>query len=83
MTNVELTRIVRRFLNEEWYPYMEPAIPKDDVPVVTGDWRTDLILHHLNTECGLDITLTRPVNVIESYEVSDEQKFMWFLLRWQ
>ena len=83
MTNVELTRIVRRFLNEEWYPYLEPVVPTGDVPLVTGDWRIDLILHHLNTECGLDITLTRLVNVIENYEVSNEHKFMWFILRWQ
>ena len=83
MTNIELTKIVRRFLNEEWYPNLEPVVPRDVVPVVPGDWRTDLILHHLNTECGLNITLTRPVNVIESYEISDEQKFMWFLLRWK
>lgn len=83
MTNIELTTVIRRFLNEEWYPNLEPVVTTGDVPIVTGDWRSDGILHYLNTECGLDITLTRPVNVIESYEVSDEKKFMWFLLRWQ
>lgn len=83
MTREELTRVIRRFLNDEWYPNLEPVLPKSDIPYITGDWRTDLILHYLNTECGVNITLTRPASVIENYEVSNEQKFMWFLLRWQ
>lgn len=83
MTKQELTRIVRRFLNEEWYPHLEPLISKDDAPVVTGDWRTDSILHYLNKECGMNITVTLPASVIENYEVSDEEKFAWFILKWQ
>lgn len=82
MTNRELTRIVRRFLDEEWYPHLEPVFASGDIPVITGDWRSDLILHHLDKECGLNITLTKLVNVIESYEISDEQKFAWFVMRW-
>ena len=83
MTREELTRVIRRFLNEEWYPNLEPVLPKGDIPYATGDWRTDLILHYLNTECGMNVTVTIPSSLIQSYEVIDEKKFMWFLLRWQ
>ena len=82
MTREELTRIVRRFLHEEWYPNLETVFPKGDIPYATGDWRTDGILHYLNEECGMNVTVTIPSNLIESYEVTDEQKFAWFILSW-
>ena len=49
--------------------------------VVTGNAKHDAQLHRILVEYGIEVQLSR-YNEIKDYRVVDEQKFLWFLLRW-
>jgi hypothetical protein len=51
---------------------------------VTGNAKHDAQLHRILVEYGIEVQLSgrSGYNEITDYRVVDEQKFLWFLLRW-
>lgn len=47
--------------------------------VITGVHLTDARLHYLQQESGIELKVS---DTYAGYDVVDEQKFAWFLLRW-
>jgi hypothetical protein len=54
-----------------------------DAKVVTGDYKLDLQLHNFEQDSGIvvKLDLDRP-RTVTGYEVVDEKKWAWFMLRW-
>lgn len=50
---------------------------------VTGNQKSDGMLHHFQVASGLEVELTENFTDIQECKVVDEKKFMMFLLRWQ
>lgn len=52
--------------------------------VATGNYAIDKQLHYFEQESGmlLDISKDGGPNIIKGYEIVDEKKFAWFMLRW-
>lgn len=53
-----------------------------EAKVVTGQIKEDAYLHFLETKCGVEILLSESHHEIVGYNVIDEKKFSWFVLRW-
>lgn len=73
-------------LANRWYENVGPRATEyaPDAKVVTGDLRVDIALHHFEKDSGLQVKLGK-VGIayrIEEYEIIDEGRFTWFMLRW-
>lgn len=77
----EVKRLLRCWANDVRQRKMEHA---PDAKIVTGDYKIDLGLHHFEQDSGIKIKINRVnnTNLVAGYEVVDEEKFFWFLLRW-
>lgn len=53
-----------------------------EAKVITGRTKEDSYLHFLETKCGVEVHLSECYNEIVGYNVVDEKKFAWFILRW-
>ena len=54
-----------------------------DAKVVTGDYKLDLQLHNFEQDSGIVIKLDLDRRrTVTGYEVVDEKKWAWFLLKW-
>jgi hypothetical protein len=73
-------KIVVRQANNEFLK--KPIILPPEAKVVTGQIKEDAYLHFLETVCGVEILLSGYHNKIVGYNVIDEKKFAWFVLRW-
>lgn len=66
---------------------VEKVGPKNywDLPpearVVTGNPKYDAQLHYVLVEFGVEVKLDKN-HAMEDYCIVDEQKFLWFVLRW-
>ncbi len=49
---------------------------------VTGNYKSDTMLHHFEVASGLEIELTDDFANVEEYKIVDKEKFMMFMLRW-
>lgn len=49
--------------------------------VITGVALTDARLHYLQQESGIELKVSDN-NTYAGYDVVDEKKYAWFLLRW-
>ena len=62
-----------------------PIVLPPEAKVVTGSFREDAYLHFLETKCGVEILLSGNYHQdqeIVGYNVLDEKKFAWFVLKW-
>jgi hypothetical protein len=64
----------KEFLNK-------PIVLPGEAKFITGKAREDSYLHYLETKCGVEITLDKN-NSIVGYNIIDEKKFTWFVLKW-
>ncbi len=53
-----------------------------EAKVLTGNQKSDGMLHHFQVASGLEVELTENFTNIQECKVVDEQKFVMFLLRW-
>ena len=79
METAELKQLLRR-----WAVGQRKMEYAPDANIVTGDYKIDLGLHHFEQDSGIEIkmNLVNNLRVISGYEIVDEKKFTWFLLRW-
>ena len=81
MDNIELAKLTTR-----WAEKVGDRRWKDapDAKVVTGDYKLDLQIHNFEQDSGISIKLSDPdrARLITGYEVVDEKKWAWFMLRW-
>jgi hypothetical protein len=49
---------------------------------ITGNEIWDAQLHHFTLASGIEVTLTPDFKGITGYDVLDEEKFTWFVLRY-
>jgi hypothetical protein len=49
---------------------------------ITGVETYDAQLHHFKLASGIEVTLTPDFKGITGYDVLDEEKFTWFVLRY-
>jgi hypothetical protein len=81
MIDLELVKtIVARQGQNEFLK--NPIVLPPEAKVVTGKMKEDAYLHFLETKCGVEIHLSEYHNEITGYNVIDEKKFSWFVLRW-
>ena len=82
MMDLELVKkIVARQGENEFLK--KPIVLPPEAKVVTGKVREDAYLHFLETTCGVEILLSGDYNYeIVGYNVIDEKKFSWFVLKW-
>jgi D-aminopeptidase len=73
-------KIVVRQANNEFLK--NPIELPPEAKVVTGKVKEDSYLHFLETKCGVEILLSGYHHEIVGYNVIDEKKFSWFVLRW-
>lgn len=59
-----------------------PKTPPPEAKYKTGDMATDAHLHYLATVYGIELHLSEGRQQIKGFEVIDEEKFVWFTLRW-
>jgi len=59
-----------------------PIVLPPEAKVVTGQIKEDAYLHFLETTCGVEVLLSEYHHEIVGYNVIDEKKFSWFVLRW-
>jgi len=81
MMDLELVKkiVVRQGQNEF---LKNPIVLPPEAKVVTGQIKEDAYLHFLETKCGIEVQLSEYHNEIIGYNVIDEKKFSWFVLRW-
>ena len=79
MKPCELQTMLSREYRELGHTIPCPLLP--EAKVVTGNAKHDAQLHRILVEYGIEVQLSR-YNEIKDYQVVDEQKFFWFLLRW-
>jgi hypothetical protein len=81
MMDLELVKtIVARQGQNEFLK--NPIILPPEAKVVTGKTKEDAYLHFLETKCGVEILLSEYRHEIVGYNVIDEKKFAWFVLKW-
>ena len=80
MDNMELAKLTTR-----WAETVGERSRKEspDAKVVTGDYKLDIQIHNFEQDSGIVIKLSldRP-RTITGYEIVDEKKWAWFVLRW-
>jgi hypothetical protein len=81
MMDLELVKkiVVRQGQNEF---LKNPIVCPPEAKVVTGIMKEDAYLHFLETKCGVEILLSEYHHEIVGYNVLDEKKFSWFVLKW-
>jgi hypothetical protein len=60
----------------------KPIVLPPEAKVITGQMKEHAYLHFLETVCGVEIQLSAYHQEIVGYNVIDEKKFAWFVLRW-
>ena len=81
MMDLELVKtIVARQGQNEFLK--NPIVLPPEAKVVTGKMKEDAYLHFLETTCGVEIHLSEHQHEIVGYNVIDEKKFSWFVLKW-
>ena len=77
----ELGKITTRWANEVGKQIRDCP---PDAKVVTGDYKIDRQIYYFEKESGiiLDVSSEGGPRIIKGYEIVDEQKFAWFLLKW-
>jgi hypothetical protein len=77
----EVSRLTKRWQDSVKNRKIEYA---PDAKVITGDYKLDLAIHHFEQDSGMVVKLTRTglVHLITGYEIVDEEKFTWFMLRY-
>mgnify|MGYP000473560066 CR=1 FL=1 len=73
-------KIVVRQANNEFLK--KPIVLPPEAKVITGRIKEDSYLHYLETKCGVEILLSEYHNEVVGYNVVDEKKFAWFVLKW-
>lgn len=77
----EISRLTSRWSSEvgRKINYCPP-----EAKVVTGDYHLDKQLYFFEQESGIAVKLTRTgsAHLITSYDIVDEEKFAWFMLRY-
>lgn len=53
-----------------------------EAKVITGDPISDADFYYFEQESGLELKVSDDFTQIVGYNVLDEKKFTWFLLRW-
>lgn len=53
-----------------------------EAKVITGDPISDAAFYYFEQESGLELKVSDDFTKIVGYNVLDEKKFTWFLLRW-
>lgn len=81
MDVAEISRLTKYWQDSVGHRKMEYA---PDAKVVTGDYKLDIQLHNFEKDSGMAVKLTRTgtVHLITGYEITDEEKFTWFMLRY-
>lgn len=82
MTLDELVPILQnQWINEG---LNRPFFCPPEARVITGRIVDDAHLHHLVTEYGLELVLEQlpTKSTVVDYQVLDEKKFAWFILKW-
>jgi len=83
MNTAEISQIVR-----DWSDMVGKKVTDcpPDVKFVTGDYNIDRQLYYFEQESGIALHVTikgiSNSNLIDGYEIVDEKKYAWFLLRW-
>lgn len=72
----------KKMIRNQWVAERAPRHPPPEARFVTGNPNNDSHMHLLETKYGVRLILSRNGKEIESYEVVDEPKFAWFVLRW-
>lgn len=49
---------------------------------ITGFQRADAQLHYFKVESGIELKIDTEFQRITGYDIIDEEKFVWFMLRW-
>lgn len=80
MKPCELQKILSREWNEEGQYRSWPLSP--NARVITGNPRHDAQLHRILDEYGVEIEMNFRFTTIENYQVVNEEKFAWFLMKW-
>lgn len=82
MMDLELVKtIVARQGQNEFLK--KPIELPPEAKVVTGKMKEDAYLHFLETVCGVEILLSGNYHhEIVGYNILDEKKFAWFVLKW-
>jgi hypothetical protein len=78
----EMYQMCQRQWETEWEK--QPFVCPPGTPIVTGDQHKDAYLYYLTTDCGVQLKFAPGASRlnIKEYTITDEQKFMWFVLRW-
>lgn len=77
MNPIEFSKMLEKYHKSTEWPHWPPPEAK----FVTGTPKIDAFLHHMITEHGVDIKLNTK-GFIGDYNIINEQKFSWFLLKW-
>lgn len=49
---------------------------------ISGEPQRDAMLHYFEQESGIELKLAEKFTKIVGYDVIDEQKCFWFMMRW-
>ena len=60
----------------------KPIVLPPEAKCITTIPAIDYSLHYLETVAGIELKLSPSLNYITGYNVLNEQKFMWFTLKW-
>lgn len=74
-----ISMIVREWRQEG--RYVEKVLPPE-AKFITGNRHNDAHLHYLYMKYGVEALVSEDGDRIIDYNVIDEKKFAWFLLRW-
>lgn len=71
--------VARQWQSEIRYKIL-PLPP--EAKIVTGRPHDDAVLHFMETQHGIEIIPTPDGKDVAGYNVVDDKKFAWFMLRW-
>ena len=73
-----------RILQRQWdqLKYQDPLPLPPEAKFITGKPTTDAYLHHLETDCGVEVIMAPNTGHIDGFNVVDDHKFTLFLLKW-
>lgn len=76
---------VKKMIYKQWDTEVahKPVYCPPEAKFITGIPKNDSHLHYLETVAGLTLELSPNHKSIVGYDVIDEKKFAWFILRWQ
>ena len=80
---IKIARVLEMISNQWREELCDKTLPlPPEARVVTGRQKGDAHLHFLKTQCGLELMLTSDARNVIAYDVIDEEKFTWFVLKW-